>query len=279
MERLLLVVVAAWGMLLHSALASSDEGYPTTVDESTYSYRLPRVHIQFICHQDIRAKFSVVEMFDTYYRGILPGLSNTTLAHDFKTSSMRDIPPQKWYYSSCNISSPQVLLTMETEGWAKYYHDWNGTDSSEPYQDEDAFQAYIMEHVTSTSLEDFTKENVCSDMEIYRSIVEDWSNKTAESFEHDAYLDHSLILLCGGENYIYYDDGDADSGFFLFGMIVGLVMVSMIWTELQKFSQQQPSRRRDSSTTTSSSSGRRSSRRRDRQRVDYALTPTEIEMV
>lgn len=166
---------------------------------------------------------------------------------------------------------------METEGWAQYFHDWNGTASSAPYEGEGAFHAYIMEHVTPTSLEEYIKGNVCNDMEIYRAYVEDWSNKTSDgSFEHDEYLDHSLILLCGGEDYIYYDDKDAGSGFVLLGIMVGLVMVSMILTELQQFNQR-PSRLRDATSTSASSSTTR--RRRDRTRVDYALAPAEVEMV
>ena len=124
-------------------------------------------------------------------------------------------------------------------------------------------------------------------MEIFRAVVEDWTNSTPESFEHDEYLDHSLILLCGGEDYIYYDNSPPDSGFLVFGLLVGLVMVGMIVGELQQF-QDRPMAYPVSSvatttaaTTTSSSarSSRRSSRRRTRTRVDYAMAPTELEMV
>jgi hypothetical protein len=280
-ERLQLLLFATWGLLLHSAFASTDDSSSSSsaATEKMYSYRLPRVHLQFICHQDIRSQFSVVDTFDAYYREILPKLSNTTLRHELQSNSMKDIPVQKWYFNSCNISSPQVLLTMETEGWAQYYLDWNGTASSKPYE-EDEFNTLIMEQATPASVEEYIKGNVCKDMDIYRAYVEDWSNQTSESFEHEEYVEHSLILLCGGEDYIYYEEEDPGSGFVLLGMMVGIVMFSMIFTELQQFNQRTSTRRPDTTTnSTSSNSARRSSRRRDQQRVDYALTPSEVEMV
>ncbi len=237
--------------------------------EEMYTYRLPRVHLQFICHQDIRSEFSVVNMFDSYYRQLLPHLTNTTLRNELMSNSMKDIPHSKWYFSNCNISSPQVLLTMETEGWAQYSMDWNGTASPEPYGD-DQFKQMIMQQVTSDSLQNYIQLNVCNSMEIYRAYIEDWSNSTPESFENDQYIDHSLILLCGGEDYIYYDEADPDGGFIVFGLLVGFLMVGMIVGELQKF-QDRPNQ--------NGSTSRRSSRRRERYQVDYAITPTELEMV
>jgi len=248
----------------------------------TYTYRLPRVHVQFICHKDIRSKFSVVDMFDGYYRQILPDLSNTSLIHNLKTSVMRDIPPSKWYYNSCNVSSPQVLLTMETEGWAKYDSDWNSTTttSAAPFRNDGRFQKYIMDKVTPFTLKHYIEDNVCQSMEIYRAYMEDWANLTSESFEDDEYLEHSLILLCGGENYIYYDDEDPGKGFVLIGMLVGIVMVGMIFSELQKFQAPRPSRRTNGTSSSSSTNrSRRSARQRDRPTVEYELTPAEVEMV
>lgn len=244
-----------------------------------YTYRLPRVHVQFICHQDIRAKFSLVKMFDSYYRTILPKLSNTTLRHQLQSSSMKDIPPTKWYYNSCNVSSSQVLLTMETEGWAQYSLEWNGTSSPEPYEDSQ-FQEMIMEQVNASSLQRYIESNVCKSMEIFRANVEDWTNSTPESFEHDEFLEHSLILLCGGEDYIYYDNSPPDSGFLVFGLLVGLLMVGMIVGELQQFQDRPPPHTSTATATpTNASTRQRSSRRRTRTRVDYAMAPTELEMV
>lgn len=273
-------------LLLLLLLLLSPVPYISALSEQMYTYRLPRVHVQFICHADIRSNFSLVNTFDSYYRTILPKLSNTTLRHQLQSNSMKDIPPTKWYYNSCNISSPQVLLTMETEGWAQYSLDWNGTteEAPPPYED-NQFQQMIMEQVTSTSLQTYMQSTVCKNMEIFRAVVEDGTNSTPESFEHDEYLEHSLILLCGGEDYIYYDDSPPDSGFLVFGLLVGLVMVGMIVGELQQFQDRPPPHPSAATGTTSSTataastSRRRNSRRRTRTRVDYALAPSELELV
>jgi hypothetical protein len=266
------------------------------------SYRLPRVHVQFICHQNILKSLDVVQLFTSYYTQILPNTTVTkiTLKHDERSSSMKDIPRDKWYYNRCNISSPQVLITMETEGWAECkeqdenknknnHKSQQHNQSSYYFPTERAFTDYMMEKVTPTSLQTFILTTLCSDMEIYRAVVEDWSNLTASSFDYDPYLEHSTILLCGGENYIYYDDGDVDSGFVFFGLLVGVIMASMIMGELQLlYGRPTPTRRggaegTETTTTTTTlpatSTVRRTSRRRDRSRVDYALAPSEVEMV
>jgi hypothetical protein len=52
-------------------------------------------------------------------------------------------------------------------------------------------------------------------------------------------FDHNLYLLCAGADDIMYlddvDDDGIDQGFLMLGIVVGMVMFSMIWTEVQQF--------------------------------------------
>jgi hypothetical protein len=171
---------------------------------------------------------------------------------------------------------------MQTEGFAMYDMTQKDYNESDPFHVEpNAFHDFIMEKVTPDSLQTYIETNVCNDTEMYRAVVEESAHTAVASFDDDPYLEHSTILLCGGESYIYYQEGDAeDGGFFLFGMLVGVIMVSMIGGELQLlYNRPHPSRGSGNTGTTGSTTRTRVSRPRDRQRVDYALAPAEIEMV
>jgi hypothetical protein len=173
---------------------------------------------------------------------------------------MVDIPPTKWYYSSCNISSPQVLATLEIDGWVQFLPTANQT-SEDDYQMNPEEKADLVMDLTPDTIEDYFRLNVCNDeIEFFHAVVEDW--RSADSLEVDQRLmDHSLFLLCGGDDVIYYDEGAPDSGVVLFGFIVGAIMVGMIFSELQKFEI-------------------RPHPRSSRQRRDYLPTYTqELEMV
>ena len=231
----------------------------------------------------------MVQMFDDYYMIVLPTLllnnhsnsssnnsnnhsssdnnkenklSRITIArHSQRLSSMKDVSPNKWYYPQCNITSPQVLLTLQAEGYALY----NKGDDNDDDEDDDSsssttspsssnategnsepsnnkkdylFHNALMNHVTPESLKSYIESNVCPHMHMYRAVVEDPISVEPSTFDldYDPFLDHNTILLCGGERYIYHDgteEGEVDSGFILFGMIVGVFMVSMIGGELQ----------------------------------------------
>lgn len=288
---LLLVLCSGWDQSPFGSAKLLAENL-TVTEENMLSFRLPRMHVQFICHDNIlRSGFDVETMFNEYYSKVLANVSSISLEQKSRSSTMRDIPPTKWYYNRCNISSPQVLLTMESDGWAHYDKDHREGSVPSYEMNTEAFDQYVMQTVTSASLQSYIEEHVCGSMEIYRAIVEDAVNLTAASFDDDdRFLEHSTILLCGGEHFIYddYDAEDVDSGFVVFGMIVGVVMVSMIVGELQQLQRRpNPSSSRrsggdpddNSETERSSRRRQRRSRRRNRRRDDYALTPTEVEMV
>ena len=338
----------------HVNASTSTAAAMTTSLADLKTYPLPRVHVQFICPdvhfllpRSANGSFDVIQMFDDYYMTILPTLFNNSTSnniinknklsrismvrHSQRLSTMHDVSHNKWYYPRCNVTSPQVLLTLKTEGFAQYDDDDN-SDATEEENEKDStprskdylFHDALMNRVTPESLQSYMESNVCPGMQIYRAVVEDPVSVVPSTFDSDfdPFLIHNTFLLCGGEDYVYYDemeDGEVDSGFILFGMIVGVVMVSMIGGELQLLlcrphpsprgerrgngvaagtataatvspssdANNHPNDHADETSTTSSSSSTRTrrtsrrQRRRDRRRrVDYALAPpSEVEMV
>jgi hypothetical protein len=125
-----MTMMMIWAELLIVLLLSiTPTRVSATWNETAKKIQLPRVEVQFICAYDIQSSFNVSEIFDGFYRNqsdsiLLPvddtttTLKDTRFRSDLKMSGMSDIQPQKWYYSSCNISSPQVLITLEIDGWA-----------------------------------------------------------------------------------------------------------------------------------------------------------------
>eukprot|EP00934_Nitzschia_sp_Nitz4_P003565 Nitzschia sp. Nitz4//scaffold5_size260463//115175//115963//NITZ4_000979-RA/size260463-processed-gene-0.73-mRNA-1//1//CDS//3329555331//3555//frame0 len=242
-------------------------------DEATI--RLPSVHVQFICHHDIRSTFDVDDVFEDYFQSLIPSLNYTDIRHNLRTNGMKDISPSKWYYNSCNVTSPQVLFTMDVEGWAQV--DFGRANATLPYHpgnldEKNQFVNSLMGNMTSAHVQEYFEEYVCDDMEIFRSYVDHWSSGNSST---ELVLDHSLFLLCGGVDYVYYDSTQqVDGGFVVFGVLVGVIMLSMIMTELQQFQNRGSSQRRRSTSG--------GSRRRRSQQVDYAAAPVataELEMV
>jgi hypothetical protein len=95
------------------------------------------------------------------------------------------------------------------------------------------------------------------------------AGSAASRYSRHHVFDHNLYLLCGGaDDIMYFDDDEEEDGlnrgFVMLGLVVGIVMLSMICTELQQFAHP--------------TSGRPPRRRR---RDDgYAATTTqEVEMV
>lgn len=246
---------------------------------------LPRVQVQFICGHDVRPGFNATSTVEDFYKRWLPDdVSISRLHSSLKISGMKDIPSTKWYYSSCNISSPQVLTTLTITAAAYVQSSSsssspieerqnNQTNSSNDYYDshpvEELEDDDLRKDLTPGVFEKYFTDYVCKDMVFFHAVVEDdWRNNLPKhNNDQNQVLDHSLFLLCGGADVIYYDqDGAPDSGFVLFGFLVGIAMIGMIFSELQKFESHRPS-------------PQRSSTRRSR-RDNYAPTFTqEVEMV
>jgi hypothetical protein len=92
----------------------------------------------------------------------------------------------------------------------------------------------------------------------------------SQRYNHHHYYDHNLYLLCGGAEELYgeSDDDQPDPGFMVLAILVGMVMISMICTELQQFG------------GGGSSDRSRGSNGRNRRPSGYELPPTqELEMV
>ena len=171
---------------------------------------------------------------------------------------MTDITPGKWYYSNCNTTSDNVLISLEVEGSAEFDDMANRThvkDIIMKLQGEDDI------------LENYFESNVCSDMKDFQAFATD---RPVVPLQHTNDLspfrniEHSLLLLCGGEDFVYYDEEQPDAGFLLFGFMVGFAMVGMIFTELQKYD------RRPHPLA---------SRRSRRQEYDSVTFDQEVEMV
>jgi hypothetical protein len=213
-------------------------------------FELPEVEVQFICAYDIRPNFNVSDAFNEMYKKLLPDLQDTRLTYSEKINSMGDISPSKWYYSECNMTSPQVLTTLKVEGWAEFDSSTNRTN---------------VDHLFNQgTIEAYFKEKVCTDMDFYRAYVENSKPTYHQAQSTFDKVEHSLLLLCGGADIVYYDEEAPDSGFLFVGFFVGFMMVGMVGSELQKYD------RRPHPL-----GGRRGSRRRDYDGV----TGQELEMV
>lgn len=157
-------------------------------NDTVPTFMLPTVHMQFVCHQDIRDHFSVEPFFASFYKQAIHipteienatlHLNETRFRHNVLIDSMKDIPPTKRYYRYCNISSPKVLFTMQVEGWVQLHLWKNGTNEAEDFSvaslsfTEDDFMEAMMDKVTPTTLEDFLGGNACTSMELFRAYVD-----------------------------------------------------------------------------------------------------------
>eukprot|EP00980_Cylindrotheca_fusiformis_P004690 scaffold992_cov116-Cylindrotheca_fusiformis.AAC.25 len=182
--------------------------------------RLPELEVQFICPRDIRQTFDAENIFDEIYKKFLPDLQTTNLAIKSKLDGMSDIPSGKWYYSDCNMTSPQILTTLQAFGSAVFDGSTNLTHL-ESFFNEEAIKEYF-------------EKNVCSGLHNYRAYVEITSKSFETAFSFDM-VEHNLLLLCGGEDLVYLDEETPDAGFLFFGFLVGFVMVGMVASELQKY--------------------------------------------
>jgi hypothetical protein len=247
-----------------TSVAHSNNNNETT----TKKVLLPRVQLQFICGYDVRATFqneNASRIFEDFY----DTQTNIPNAHVrtslLQMSGMEDIATSKWYYSSCNISSPQVLITLKMDGWATpptttttSTNNDNGDDDDDghnnnnhSHNNETAFSSSLAaELVTPMTLETYVEDHVCTDIVFFLAIVDEPSSSSSSSSKEDILdressmmsyergkmdVDHTMFLLCGGADIVYYDDEDhVDSGFVLLGFMVGVVMVVMIFSELQK---------------------------------------------
>jgi hypothetical protein len=264
----------------------SNNNTNNTNDTDT-EFPLPRVQLQFICGYDVRATFNASRIFEDFYDAQdIPNAHVRTYL--LKMSGMEDIQPYKWYYSSCNISSPQVLITLIMDGWAATAtntttsttttttpttNNYNGNNN-------ETSSSSLAELVTPMTLHTYLEDTVCTDMEYFRAVVvsewasdsdsdddESLSSSSSEAediqnslllaaFESGKNLDHTMFKLCGGADFDYYDEDNehANSGFVLLGFMVGMVMVGMIFSELQKVDNRRPVgqvRRRRFAPTTS----------------------------
>jgi hypothetical protein len=209
-----------------SASPSADASPTTSADADANAtdaveFQLPKLEVQFICAYDIRPNFNVSVAFNEMYKKLLPDLQDTHLTHSMKINSMDDISPNKWYYSECNTTSPQVLTTLKVEGWAEFDSSTNRTNVNHLFNE--------------GTIEDYFKEKVCTDMHFYRGYVENSKASYHQAQSTFDKVEHSLLLLCGGADIVYYDEEAPDAGFLFVGFFVGFMMVGMVATELQKY--------------------------------------------
>jgi hypothetical protein len=211
-------------------------------------------------------------------------------------SGIRDVNSQRWYFPLCNESSPQVLATMDVRGYVFIqppYENDNDSMMSGNYKhmmdnnhqgmgSTQSFMDYFQENMDQKTVHAFFQDRVCHDLDFMRSKIVQWDDasyppptngqhvkeyqpsryQNSQHYNHHHFFDHNLYLLCGGADDITLDDDDdIDQGFLMFGMLVGMVMVTMICSELQQY-------------------GSTLRRARGSRNDGYAVQPTqEVEMV
>mmetsp|Transcript_40840 Transcript_40840/g.98496 ORF Transcript_40840/g.98496 Transcript_40840/m.98496 type:complete len:344 (+) Transcript_40840:53-1084(+) len=210
---------------------------------------LPIIEVQFVCDHDIRPPSGnttdyMLKTYENLYNQLLPDevtATRSSLHHLERFSEMADIAPNKWYYSDCNMTSPQLLASLKVRG--------KGVLGNSAAPTMEIGMNEVHEGMNQLSIKEFFAHNVCTNMTDFRAYVESPRHHHQQSlyytshsasgppkmaFEH---VEHSLLLLCGGEDLVYYEEGPPDGGFLFFGFFVGFLMVSMIATELQKYDQ------------------------------------------
>lgn len=255
-----------------------------TEQQQMLLFALPNVQVQFLCDHDIRPGFNETKVFEEFYNARLPGdIRQTTFSSDVKISSMDDVPTSKWYYSSCNTSSTQILVTLDIDGIVHFNEETSLFHNETREEAKDTWKAFLDKELKPDVLENYFQHAVCKNIELFHALIthdtrhyhsSPESSQPQGSYQyhqnHELGMEHSLFLLCGGGDVLFYDKEGDDSAFMLFGLMVGIMMVAMIFSELQKFeSRPHPATRRSSGTTSS-----------QRLRSDYIPTHTqEFEMV
>ncbi|CAJ1923579.1 unnamed protein product [Cylindrotheca closterium] len=219
-------------------------------DEEQVEVWLPIIEVQFVCDHDTRPPSGgnvteyMLNLYENLYNELLPNqvtVTRSSLHHLERFSTMSEISSTKWYYSDCNMTSPQLLASLKVKG--------KGVLNNAPTSMTELGMTQVHESMNEASIQEFFANNVCTNMTEFRASVESPQHHHQQSlyytshsatgppkmtFEH---VDHSLLLLCGGEDLVYYEEGPPDGGFLFFGFFVGFLMVSMIATELQKYDQ------------------------------------------
>ena len=211
---------------------------------------LPVLEVQFVCDHDYAAPTRnltdyFLSMYQDLYDQLLPddiAARRSSLHHVEKRSRVSDISPSTWYYSDCNATSPQLLTTLKVKGKGTVMDGSSSQRERAPIKN-----GQVQEGFNDESVKEFFAENVCSNMTDFRAYVDSpkrhhqglyyspssrEQSKPTLTFDH---VDHSLLLLCGDGDLVYYEEGPPDAGFLFFGFFVGFLMVSMIATELQKY--------------------------------------------
>lgn len=197
--------------------SSSADAYADVAVE----FELPELEVQFICPHDIRQSFNISDTFNGLYKKLLPDLQDTRLTFHERVNGMDDIKSKKWYYSECNMTSSQVLATMRVEGFAEFDSSTNRTHVNHLFNEE--------------TIREYFEVNVCLDLFNYRAYVENSKSSHRNPGSSFDKVEHSLILLCGGDDIVYYEEDAPDAGFLFFGFFAGFLMVAMVATELQKY--------------------------------------------
>jgi hypothetical protein len=222
------------------------------------------------------------------------GKDDLELYSDLSISDIGDINSQMWYFPLCNESSTEILATMDVRGYIWLESNLLPVPSGGRQHQHSATDMQTMEYLHNSTdqktLRNYFKDHVCRP-DFFRSKTLEWDDVdfpppsdhqpvkeyqptsyhnsnaggAANLYNRHHFFDHKLELLCGGEVDSMYPDGDEegiDQGFLMLGIVIGMVMLSMICTELQQFAV--------------STSGRQRRRRND----GYASTTTrEVELV
>jgi len=112
-----------------------------------------------------------------------------------------------------------VLIHLELQGWVLYDGDVRDPDALDSWREEVTPE--------DSHVNDYIVSHICHNPSYLSILVDDYS---PNAMKHD-----SLFLLCGGDELYNYEETPPDGGFMILGFLVGMVMVGMIFTELQKF--------------------------------------------
>jgi hypothetical protein len=186
--------------------------------DDVHSIILPRINLQFLCAYDTRP-FNATLVFREYYEWLNIGLESYLFKFTYEVVGMDHQGPAECIN--------RTLTTLEIHGRAQF--------NANTTENKDSFREILSHTVNSTSLLEYFSLGICLSMETWAANIEHVQsndNWNYRSFDDDSlrstnwYGFHSSQdLLCP----VYMEEG---STILLFGLLVGVIMIVLIYREL-----------------------------------------------
>jgi hypothetical protein len=182
------------------------------------------MEVQFLCAYDIRPNFNVTDTFASFFRDAINKLySNNTgddktspssssdsnssstykgvekgnddgllllSKNDFdlysaiSVNSIADVNTKRWYYPLCNLSSPEILVTMDVRGFvmsqkqqqqeSQQANDKDSTNNNQNNRNE--LMNKLVAQLDQDQIRSYFEEHVCHQIDFFRAKAVEWND-------------------------------------------------------------------------------------------------------